>query len=385
MYHFYCAKLTLLFASLLLGIPLFGNTINLPSLEEIVCQSDGRAKVTTIGASKYIEYTLSPDVSEKFNAIANHIKYDPYVEWTLCLKQAENALRSVIPQDLIAIVLRMRHSNEPAVLIIHKMPVDTYIPKTPEHGNRPDCKKYDSNGHEIHNETAKGFVSEMVLCAMCSLLQSKPDFDVREKDGTYIHQIIPRDDDKSKEEASSAGSEIPFYPHTENVYSQPPLKFFQLLCLRGDPKVSTGVLFLDLILEQIKHSPPAGLSYEQLLMELQKPQFIMCSGPSFGTNTGDAVALPILTTNQQGKRIFRFNANPHRVKPTNVLSEKIINHLCSFLIDPKNQILCGIKITLMKGDYLLFNNWEIMHARETFTIDKNNWRWLQRMYLMIED
>ena len=42
-------------------------------------------------------------------------------------------------------------------------------------------------------------------------------------------------------------------------------------------------------------------------------------------------------------------------------------------------------INLQQGDLLLFNNWEVMHARDAFKLDKNNWRWLQRIYMMLNE
>jgi hypothetical protein len=259
--------------ALLCAASTYGN-ISTTSLRKIAHQSHGRMVVTRVGKAARVEYTLPPEVSEKFNDIMKDSTQDPYHNWQEYVGKAEAALRKVLPEDLTEVMLRMRRSRAPTVLIVHGMPIDNVIPETPRHGNRP------------HN---KGYVSETTLLGICGLLRTKVDFDEREKDGMYINQIIPRDDAQSKEESSSFGSEIPFYPHTENVYSEPPLKFFELLCLRGDPKVATGVIFLDKILEYVKDNPPAGMSFEQFMEEIQKSQFVMRSGPSFGKNSGHAI------------------------------------------------------------------------------------------------
>jgi hypothetical protein len=361
-----------------------GCSLETLTLEQIAARSSGAMIVYKIGTATQVEYTLCSTVSDQFNVIMRSFQEDPYINWQGYLKKAEAALRAVLPDDLVEIIVRMRRSNNPTVLLVHGMPIDNYIPETPSHGNRPLAQRCNEDGI-VYNSEAKGFVSETTLLGVCSLLKAKPDFDEYEKDGTYINQIIPKNDEESKNESSSAGSEIPFYPHTENIYSQPPLKFFELLCLRGDPNVATGIIFVERLLEYVRSNLPLGSSYEEFMAEIQKSQFIMRSGPSFGNKPGHSVIEPILSKDRHGERIFRFNSNPDRVIATNTMSQKIIDYLKDILINSDFQKNYGLKVCLMRGDYLLFNNWEVMHSREAFKIDKNNWRWLQRVYLMIDE
>ena len=327
-------------------------------------------KTTKIHNQTVVDYTLNENVSKKFNDLMNVETKDAYKNWDHYKVVAKDALEKVLPEDLKGIIYNMRHTNVPTALVVHNMPIDNVIPPTPQNGIRPPV---------IGQEHGKGYVSESSLLGLCSMLDSYPDFDENEKDGTYINQIIPRDDAKSKAVASSNGSEIPFFAHTENVYSPKPLKFFSLLCLRGDPKVSTSMLFLEDILAAIKADGKEGM-----IEEMKVAQFIMKSGPSFEGKERRLINLPILEQ-IDGERIYRFNANFDRVEGANERAKEIVTYLTNLLKSKEFFDANKVSVTLSKGDLLLFNNWEVMHARDAFTIDKSNWRWLQRCYFMLNE
>lgn len=317
-----------------------------------------------------LEYTLDAEVSERLNVLVGSCNIDPYKNWDYYKVFAKAALQRVLPADLLDIIHTMRNSAYPTALIVHNTPTDTVIPKTPEDGNRPPVKG---------EQDGKSYVSETVLLGICSLLDAYPDFDENEKDGTYINQIIPRDDAASKAVASSYGSEIPFFAHTENVYTPQPLKFFSLLCLRGTPNVFTSMIFLEDILAAIKAD-----GKEWMLEEMAKPQFLMKSGPSFLGKERRIVPLPILDV-INGERCYRFNANHDRVEGINDTAKEIVAYLTNLLKSDEFQSAHKVGINLQRGDLLLFNNWEVMHARDSFKIDKSNWRWLQRCYFMLNE
>lgn len=323
-----------------------------------------------------VEYTLPEIYSDRFNELFKDETKDPYLEWDYYRDRAKENLSKVLPPSLLQTIKNMRTLNNPTALIVHNMPIDSEIPPTPHNGNRPP-KKGQNNG--------KGYVSEATILGVCSLLDACPDYDEREKDGTYINQIIPRNDAKSKSVASSFGSEVPFYAHTENVYQEPPLKFFSLLCLRGDPKVATSMIFRDKILDYIRnHSTTIPAFGDWVIEEMQKPQFIMKSGPSFENARVEQI-LPILTTSNEREQVFRFNANPGRMSGINETAEFIVDYLKNILTSSDFLDKSRTEVVLSKGDFLLFNNWEVMHARDSFKIDKQNWRWLQRCYFMLNE
>lgn len=337
-----------------------------------------------IGNHTIIKYTLPKIDTTNIDTLIKNINLDPYTNWKEYCPIAQQIVVDHIPEELKNIILSMRNNNYPTVLIVRNMPIDTYIPTTPLHGNRPPYLQYNPDGTKIHNILAKGFVSETMLLGICSLLNAYPDFDEREKDGTYINQVIPLDDENYKHTASSFGSEVAFLPHTENVYQEPPLKFFALLCLRGNSQVATTLIYLDSILEYIQENPLPTMSYEQIVEQMRKPQFIMKTGPSFKDHVIEKT-LPILTTNNHNERIFRFNANEDRVIGITAEAKIIVQYLKDVLTSKHFKDQKITQIYLQAGDFVLFNNWEVMHARDAFKVDKENRRWLQRCYFMLND
>lgn len=327
------------------------------------------------GNQVVMEYTLDPMVSIKVNADLKDEQIDPYTNWEHYKKRSKEVLLACLPQELINVILAMKDENKPAVIIIHNFPVDEIIPATPKTGDCPTSKWQDSvNG--------KGYVSEASILGVCSILGSHPDCDENEKDGTYIHQIIPRDDVKSKGEISSYGSAIPFGPHTENVYDPNALKFFCLLGLRGDPRVNTNIMLLDDILFYLQTHLPEGKSYDWFL-EQMKRDYIQKTGPTFRENQKYLMA-PILTILSDGSRQLRFNTTNDRTEGIDEDSRFVANFIKDMLLSEDFQTNCFLNINLKKGDLLLFNNWEVMHGRGAFNIDQENWRWLQRCYFALD-
>lgn len=280
-----------------------------------------------------------------------------------------------MPKDLIEIILRMRNNNDPVVLMVHNFPVDDHIPQTPRTGDCPPNKFTDP-------ENGKGFVSEICLLGLCSMLGAHPDFDENEKDGTYIHQIIPRDDKKSINEISSYGSAMAFGPHTENVHQDPALKFFSLVGLRGDPKVDTSVILLDDILSYLKNNLPEGKTYEWFINQMEK-NYIQKTGPTFGKHQSSIFA-PILKSSLNGELKFKFNTTNDRTVGCDEDSLFVSEFIKNMLLSKEFQEHCFTNFNLKKGTLLLFNNWEVMHGRSGFKIDYENWRWLQRCYFALD-
>lgn len=322
-----------------------------------------------------IEYTLDPIVSVNINIDLKDEQIDPYTNWEYYKERSKKVLLKYLPQELINIILAMKNENNPTVLIIHNFPVDEIIPATPTTGDCPPNKWQDAiNG--------KGYVSEASILGICSILGSHPDYDENEKDGTYIHQIIPKDDVKSKEEISSYGSAIAFGPHTENVYDPNALKFFCLLGLRGDPKVNTHIMLLDDILSYLQSHLPEGKTYDWFLEQMKK-EYIQKTGPTFRNNQKYLMA-SILTVLPDGSRQLRFNTTNNRTEGIDEDSCFVATFIKDMLLSNDFQANCFLNINLKRGDLLLFNNWEVMHGRGAFTIDQENWRWLQRCYFALD-
>ena len=351
----------------------------------LTCDTVGQSTVTLHRGYSRVEYTLPDSVKEEFRRKLVNFKTDIYQNCNSHIDESSTVLKSVLPVDLVSVIQSMKDRNEPTALVIHNMPIDEYIPPTPQNGNKPPVKQFDKAGKEIYDNNSKGLVSEASILGVAGLLDAIPDFEDQEKDGACIHQIIPRDDPKSKAQESSFGSEIPFEPHTENVYHEPPIKYFALECLRADPKVATSIIFLDDILAFAKDNMPDGMSYEWFVEQLYKPQFSMRTGPSFENSDGVQRTLPILSITEKGERLFRLNLNKGRTVGLTPEAIKIINFFKNIFANQSFKENYITKIYLQTGDFLLFNNWEVMHARDAFKIDQDNWRWLQRCYFKINN
>lgn len=363
------------------------HSANAMDLQKIVSSNPDAIKVSYVGNQTIVEYTLDPKVTVQYNDYINASHLDPYDSWEAYKDFAHEAFNRVMPADLVCIIESMRNNNVPTALLVHNAPIDSYIPPTPTNGHRPlhvHNGEFDPAASHLA-ALSKGFVSESVLFGICSTLKAYPTFDEREKDGQYINQIVPVDDPISLHEASSYGSATEFGPHTENVYEKPPLKFFALLCLRSDPKVGTTVIFLDDILGYIQNHPPMGRSFDWFMEQIKRNQFWQKTGPSFRGHEQTMIQSPILSFNDKGERVFRFNTTNNRTQGMNPEAQEAVDHLRETLLSSDFRSECYNKVVLKRGDLLMFNNWEIMHGRDGFIIDKDNWRWLQRCYFMLEE
>jgi len=323
---------------------------------------------------KTFEYTLSSHITKKFNKKMKYITVDPYLDWSFYTKFSAQLIRKTFPKKIVDAISNMSKNSTLQTVVLHNVPVDTFIPHTPHDGKRSPYK---------------GFISESVLLGLCDLLGCEPfltfpNAHMLYKDPTLknnllcIHQIIPLDDPESKLTRSSSGSAEPFDPHTEAVQCRTPIKFFLLYCLRGDPKVATNLIFLDDLLKFIRNHLPHDMSYTDFITELQKSQFLMSNSSDIKASTFEVV-LPILT-HENKKRIFRFDSNGDRITGTNPTAQRIVNYIKTALHNEEFKAKYVKKFYLKKGDLLIFNNLEILHARDSFTIDPDNWRWLQRLY-----
>ncbi len=106
---------------------------------------------------------------------------------------------------------------------------------------------------------------------------------------------------------NSTGSKVPFKPHTENVYNQRSVHFFALITLRGDPKVSTSLIFFRDILMHARFHLPLRWTYEEFISEISQPNFRMKTGPSFEHGGGLDLIAPIMSESTQGQLIVRLN------------------------------------------------------------------------------
>ncbi|MBP6952567.1 MAG: TauD/TfdA family dioxygenase [Alphaproteobacteria bacterium] len=318
------------------------------------------------------EFTLDKNIRKEFEVMVEHTLIDPYENPHIYSGIAGKTLEKLLPNELKK-EIRLMDEGGADLIIIHNFPIDSHIPITPKDSTRPPSKFLsDSN-----LENAKGFVSEASILGLGYFLDAAPFYKKEEKDGTVINQIISIKNDQYKSQRSSYGSSLELFPHTENVYQVPPLKYFTLLCLRGDPKVATSLIFFDDMLSYIKKLYPQNT--QKIIRIMKQPLFIMSSGPSHGNSKSQSI-LPIIENTEKGETIFRLNLNPERTVGTTPEAEEVVTLLRKVITSKDFRERYYKRIYLSEGDLILFNNWRVMHARDAFEIDPKYWRWLQRCY-----
>lgn len=323
------------------------------------------------------EYTLDKEISKNFEIIINDIQIDPYgdpSEYSILVGQQ---LEKLLPEKIKNEIRKMNSTESPGLIIIHNFPIDSFIPETPRNSKRPPSRMFTKSKDDFTLAKSKGFVSEAAILAVGYLLNVDPFYEEEEKDRTIINQIIPINDSKYEDSLSTFGSKFELLPHTESIYQVPPLKYFSLLCLRGDPKVATSIIFFEKIISYISTFYPDRI--EWVLNLISKPLFIMSSGPTH-ENSKSQVILPILEADGGREDILRLNLNPGRTVGITPEADEVVNFLREIITSEKFKRDNSEKIYLNSGDFILFKNWKVMHSRDAFSIDEDNWRWLQRCY-----
>jgi L-asparagine oxygenase len=297
---------------------------------------------------------LSPDI-------------DLYTKFDICAEIAENALKNSLPYEVKAALNKFRSEKSCGSIYLQNMPVDEVIPPTPEDGSR--C-------------LAKENLSEACILGITRILKTKLHKEEKERDNQYFHQIISTLDRPN--ERSSYGSTMDIDFHTECIQQNNPLEYLLLLCLRGDPKVKTSIVVIEKVLNFIKNSLLSETEYNWFFEQLKKPQFLMSASSSFKSGEDLNRALPILEE-RVDRRIFRLNINDGRIvglTPEGMKVIKIFKEVFSAIGNSRElQKEFVQEYYLKKGDMLIIKNWEALHRRDAFTIDKENWRWLQRVYM----
>jgi len=270
--------------------------------------------------------------------------HNPYKNYYEISSLLSNPFLKAIPQ------LELLHNESVNALILSNMPIDDYLPSTPNDDNTPRGKQ---------------LISEIVLLGLAGALNTYPSNNRDERNGEVIQNVIPI---LGKEyELSSRGSKQELGFHTENSHETCPPDYLIFACLRDDPQAYTHVLDVTDMLSLLE------TENQSLIKVLSKPDYIFKSGPSYHLLMQKRGSILNAAHNIQ------YNSDIKRVYGIDKQSQTALTHF-RHLIKTSPFIQ---SYNLKPGDYMIINNKKVLHGRGSFEISTTPdlRRWLQRVYL----
>jgi L-asparagine oxygenase len=282
---------------------------------------------------------------------------DPDEDTEILASIGAEALRRHLPVDVLADVESFRDSGR-HVLRLRNLPTPT-LPPTPVNGF---C---DEPPLAVLNALQLGLIRLMRLVAFAVPY---------ENDGRLLRNVAPND--QYRNTASSWGADSEFYWHTDNP--QLPFgrtgtdprpyvpRFLALLGLRNEERVATDVAALD--------SAVARLD-EATLTALQRPQF-EAGAPASNDAERDGSRMTL-----RGTRVLERHTDGLRVRYDRDTVRGSTDEARAAL-EAWNDALArvpGAGSVLDAGDFLVFDNYRVLHRRAGFKPSSNP-RWLRRCY-----
>ncbi len=268
-------------------------------------------------------------------------------------------LESLDDRHLRQITDFSKKSDEVA-LIVRGLPMETCPPQTPEDGK---CSI-----NSIPFASALNF-------GMYALLDICPVTYLGENDGHLIRHVVPTKNGINQK--SSYGSEslgmhvddchLPLTPELEETSSHklsPCPEYLSLYGIRCDAKVFTKISLLSRALDFLD---------EDTIEQLEQPNFILTTPDSFGEKR--QFEYPVIIRKDKETVFSRFDKE--FTIPKTLKAQRALDTLNTHLLDSRvvNHLL------LLPGDFLIFKNQRVTHAREKFTprFDGTD-RWMIRLF-----
>ncbi len=257
--------------------------------------------------------------------------------------------------DIIHELILMKNSPSGSGTILLKgLPIDDYLPPTPETGLRKDYNKTTS-------------IAESILVGVSAILGC-PIGNVEEKCRHLVHDVIPVNG--SDNQLSNEGS-IDFGLHTENAVFQDREQFLALLCLRPDPwkEAATPVVDAREIIPLLE---------ERTVSELRKVQFILRKPHILDKSDTVTFSKPVAILSGPIESLeIRCSLYDGGTNSITKVGQKALDALEAVA----NQQAKNMKTEA--GDMLIINNKRVLHGRKAFrTSSKGNNRHLLRVYIM---
>ncbi|QNP75569.1 TauD/TfdA family dioxygenase [Streptomyces roseirectus] len=268
-----------------------------------------------------------------------------------------HALRRHLPGDILHRVQVFTATGSHA-LLLSNLPAQQF-PPTPVSG---------------FGDEAELAVTNAIHLGLIRLLECTP-FAVRfENDGRLIRNVVPNP--AASGTTSSWGADSEFFWHTDNphqpfappgsdprLYTPPYLTFY---AVRNEERVPTEVAALDDVVVRLDARTRLGL---------MAPDFVVGAPDS---NDGEATrslsGAPVLETGPDGRHRARYDRGTTSGRTPE--AQKTLDDWSAVL-----GTIPAAELVLDTGDFLIFDNYRVLHRRKAFTPrPATTARWLRRCY-----
>jgi len=266
--------------------------------------------------------------------------------------------KEILPPHIIECLYEFGRNPQKSGLILRNCPIDSSLPPTPYAGQL---------------SPAQSPISCLVNLALYQLMGIEPIVYEGENDGNLFRHVVPaRSAALTK---SSHGSRVRFGYHVDNPdlpLTPEPLagmsacpEYLSLFGMRCDPRVKTTLVVTQHILDRL--SP-------RVLEILASPRFTIHRPASFGI-AKETTGLPLIVKGKQGQWLCRFDAENTQAEDAE--GAEALDALRAEL--EKRDLDIGL--LLLPGDFLIFKNQQVMHARDAFVpFNDGVDRWLIRLF-----
>lgn len=268
----------------------------------------------------------------------------------------------ILPPNIVESLRTFNDDPMQCALILRNCPIDRSLPPTPYSGML---------------SPAQSPISCLVNLTLFQLLGISPVVYEGENDGRLFRHVVPaRSAALAK---SSHGSRTRFGYHIDNPdlpLSAEPVanlsacpEYLSLFGMRCDPSVETTLVPTQAVLSRLE---------PEVLDVLASPRFVINRPASFGS-TRETGGLPLIVKDGNGQWLCRFDTE--NTKAMDAEGARAIAALRAVL-DSRE---LDIGLLLLPGDFLIFKNQLVLHARDAFVpLDDGVDRWLMRLFGMTD-
>jgi hypothetical protein len=266
--------------------------------------------------------------------------------------------KEILPPQVIEALNEFGSTPKQSALILRNCPIDRSLPPTPYTGRL---------------SPAQSPISCLVNLALYQLMGVEPIVYEGENDGNLFRHVVPARSAACTK--SSHGSRTRFGYHVDNPdlpLAPEPLvdlsacpEYLSLFGMRCDPRVKTTLVVTQQVLDRL--SP-------QVIDILASPRFTIHRPASFGA-AKETAGLPLIVKGTQGQWLCRFDTENTQAGDAEG----------AFALDALRAELekrdLDISLLLLPGDFLIFKNQQVMHARDGFVpFNDGVDRWLIRLF-----